>query len=526
MKKRFNTAGVCYPHVHYMMDTKDKLTKIVQLIEQGEYFTINRPRQYGKTTSLFYLEKLLQESEEYVVLKMSFEDIDDKFNKSDDAFAEIFVRKLEIAFKRKDSTVYELISELKHNIHTMNDLSEGITEIANAMDKKMVLLIDEVDASANYIPFLKFLAMLRTKYIDRYNPDNLTFHSIALTAVHDIKALKYKIRGADGKTKYNSPWNIAADFKVDMSFNTQEIMPMLEEYCAVESITMDIPIIAERLYYYTSGHPFLVSILCKNIAEDILFVKPKEEQVQWTLDDVEQSVQMLLKEENTNFESLIKNIENHEKLYWLVHEVIINGTHIPFNPDEPIMKLGRMYGIFKENGKLKIHNRIYEQRLYNYMAAKTLQNFIEKKELRFGDYYITENNTLDIERVLKRFQQFMKEQRSTKDLAFVEREWRLIFLSFLKPIINGKGYDFKEVETSEEKRLDIVVTFYTHKYILELKIWRGPKAHEKGLDQLADYLDIHNVNKGYLLIFDTRKDKSEEAVTIQHKGKEIFAVWI
>lgn len=30
-----------------------------------------------------------------------------------------------------------------------------------------------------------------------------------------------------------------------------------------------------------------------------------------------------------------------------------------------------MYGIFKDNGLLKIHNRLYEQRIYNYLTAKT-----------------------------------------------------------------------------------------------------------------------------------------------------------
>ena len=120
----------------------------------------------------------------------------------------------------------------------------------------------------------------------------------------------------------------------------------------------------------------------------------------------------------------------------------------------------------------------------------------------------------------------MKEQRSKKDLYFLEREWRLVFLAFLKPILNGQGHDFKEVETSEEKRLDIVVTYLEYKYILELKLWRGEKAHKKGLNQLTNYLKAHSVNKGYLVIFDSRKIPTWEVKTIHHQDKEIFAVWI
>ncbi|HLP45286.1 MAG TPA: GxxExxY protein, partial [Candidatus Kapabacteria bacterium] len=68
-------------------------------------------------------------------------------------------------------------------------------------------------------------------------------------------------------------------------------------------------------------------------------------------------------------------------------------------------------------------------------------------------------------------------------------------------IINGKGFDFKEVEISEEKRLDIVVTYGSQKYIIELKKWYGEEAHRKGLKQLTDYLDRQEQNIGFLIIY-------------------------
>ena len=81
------------------------------------------------------------------------------------------------------------------------------------------------------------------------------------------------------------------------------------------------------------------------------------------------------------------------------------------------------------------------------------------------------------------------------------------FLAFIKPIINGTGFDFKEVQVSEEKRLDVVITYNSFKYIIEMKIWRGLKYHETGLKQLCDYLDIHGLDKGYLVIFNFNKNK-------------------
>ena len=53
--KRFNTTGLCNPEEDYMVDISEKLEKIKLLVENEKYFVINRPRQYGKTTTLFCL---------------------------------------------------------------------------------------------------------------------------------------------------------------------------------------------------------------------------------------------------------------------------------------------------------------------------------------------------------------------------------------------------------------------------------------------------------------------------------------
>lgn len=503
-----------------MMDNSAKVKEIMTLIENGEYFTINRPRQYGKTTTLHFLAEELKKLEPYLSIEMNFQGIDEQWHQSDNTFAQMFMQQLQKALKFTAPDAFTFLKGLEPAVQDMDNLSDAVTELVYQLKKKVVLIIDEVDASSNFLPFLNFLGMLRTKYMARFRPHQATFHSIVLAGVHDIKMLKYKLRPED-QAEYNSPWNIAADFKVDMSFNPIEIAPMLEEYCQAEGVKMNIPAIAGRLHYYTSGYPFLVSKLCKTIAEDIL---PGRTEQCWTLDDVEQSVQLLLKENNTNFDSLIKNMENNPGLYDLVHRVIINGDNIPFNPDEPITHLGRMYGIFKSNDRLKIHNRLYEQRLYNYMVVKTLISLDDKYD--YGGHFVTDDNRLDLEAVLLKFQHFMKMEYSQKDKSFLERHGRLVFLSFLNPILNGKGHAFKEVEISEEKRLDITITFYRHKYIVELKRWYGEKYHQKGIKQLSGYLDAHGLAEGYVVVFEYDKEKSWRQEWIEAHDKRIFAVWV
>ena len=526
MKKRFNTAGICIPQFHYMMDNRVQLKQIMKLIEYGEYFNINRPRQFGKTTTLYFLAEALRKSEIYLPIELNLQGIDSRWHESDMAFAQMFADQLIKALKYDSPNLFTFLKELRPNIQDMNALSDAITDFMHQADQKLVLLIDEVDVSSNYEPFLNFLGMLRTKYLGRMKPNQTTFYSIVLAGVHDIKSLKYKRRNPKD-AQNNSPWNIAASFKVDMRFNSKEIAPMLEEYGEAEGVTMDIPAIAERLHYHTSGYPFLVSKLCKTIAEDIL---PKRDNTSdfnrnWTLDDVEESVQLLLTEENTNFDSLIKNLENHKDLYDLVFRIVMEGDKIVYNPDNATIKKGVLYGVFKRNGNIKIHNRVYEQRIYNYMASNVATK-IHADNYNFENQFLLPNKELDLQKILLKFQQFMQEQYSDKDQPFLEREWRLIFLAFIKPIIIGGGHDFKEVQISAEKRLDIVITYFQHKYIVELKRWNGDKLHQEGIQQLSDYLTRQNKQKGYLVIFEYRTKKTWRKETILYEDKEIYAVWM
>ena len=116
----------------------------------------------------------------------------------------------------------------------------------------------------------------------------------------------------------------------------------------------------------------------------------------------------------------------------------------------------------------------------------------------------------------------MRENYSDRDERFLEREGRLIFLAYLKPILNGSGFNFKEPQISQERRLDVVITYNQFKYIVELKIWYGEAAHQKGLLQLADYLDRQNLQTGYLLIFDHSKEKQWQNDWIEVDGKRIL----
>jgi hypothetical protein len=268
-----------------------------------------------------------------------------------------------------------------------------------------------------------------------------------------------------------------------------------------------------------------VSYLCKIIAETIMPGKKKRE---WQPEDLVRAVQIALAKDNTNFESLIKNLENNPKLYELVFKIVMNEKEFSYNRRNSIIHLGTLYGILKDkNSKTRIHNRLYEQLIYDYMSSN-LETSEGMTINHVSSSYFQEDGTLNIDKVIGKFQEFMKEQYSTRDKNFLERNGRLLFLAFIKPIINGKGFDFKEAQISEEKRLDVVITVKNTKYIVELKIWRGDSYHKEGIRQLCDYLDRQNQAAGYLIIYDLRRESGRvgRREKIENHGKEIFAAWV
>lgn len=292
--------------------------------------------------------------------------------------------------------------------------------------------------------FLSFIGMLRNKYLAREVCKDYTFKSVILVGMYDVKSLKLKLRPEE-ETKYNSPWNIAVDFNVDMSFLPEEISNMLEDYCKVNDLNFDIKAISEELYFFTNGYPYLVSRLCQIIDEKI----NRDCKKPWTKEDVKKAVKIINEEVNTLFESIVKNLENNNELYELTKRILIEGEQIIFNPLDPIISLGLTYGIFKkgEDG-VEISSKVFEEIIYNYMISKIRTTAKNMSLYNIKSSFIKESGELNIEKILKRFQQFMKEQYSSKDEEFLEHhglnKGYLLIFNF------NKNKEFKEEKVNAE----------------------------------------------------------------------------
>ena len=521
--KRFNVTGNCIPEENYMVDIGDKIAEIKKLIDDKYYFTINRARQYGKTTTLGMLERTLKD--EYAVASISFQGVSDGNFSTEENFCESITRHISKAlrFSSADREYAEKWNNL--SIADFDSLSEHITKMCEG--KKVVLMIDEADNASDNRIFVRFLNMLREKYIARRNGKDHTFQSVILAGVYDLKNMKLKMikegsyTPTETETKlYNSPWNIAVDFEVDMSFCPAEIATMLGEYDAEHSTGMDIAAISEEIYAYTSGYPFLVSRICQCIDEEL--------GKNWTSEGVREAVKILLAEKNTLFDDLFKNLENNKELHDFIYELLILGDFKPYMPYDPIVSIGERYGYFAKIGngsaKVVISNKIFELLMTDYYIVKDLRS---KKQIT-GVFHtdVTKDGRFDMELCFRKFAEHYAEIYSKNDAEFLERHGRLIFLSYLKPLINGGGFWHIESQLIDLRRMDIVVDYGREQFIIELKLWKGKQYQKDAYEQLLGYMETKRANLGYLLTFDFRKGakKDRKAEWVETNGKKIFEV--
>ena len=515
--KAFNTTGVCVPERHYMVDLGGRVAQIKAMVDAGQYFTINRARQFGKSTTLAALAKYMKD--DYVVLRLDFQGIGSDGFMSEESFVQAFCRLI----RKKKKSGLSIPDVINAALNTyiedagsrakLDALFEVLNDWCSMSSSKIVLIIDEVDSATNNQVFLDFLAQLREGYLNRDAEGVPAFQSVILAGVTDVKNLRRKLR-PDEDHKFNSPWNIAADFNVDMSFNADEIAAMLEEYEADHRTGMDIKAVAQEIHNFTSGYPFLVSRICQLIDVN---------GVSWTVEGVTEIVRWILMEENTLFDSLMGKVQGNEGLSKTLQEILFSGERVSYSAYDVSMSDARMYGlIVNDNGVAKISNRIFETLLYEFYltSEERKKSAIFRAGSAERETFVVDGR-LQMEYLLQRFVTVFDDLYGDQDSRFDEEEGRRRFLLFVRAIINGGGNYYVEAQTRNKERMDLVIDYGGERFVVELKIWRGNAYNERGEKQLAAYLDYFHLKKGYMLSYNFNKTKTQGIRRIQIGDKEL-----
>ena len=523
--KEFNTTAVCIPKKHYMVDLSERVAEIKKLVDAGKYFTINRARQYGKTTTLKALQQAL--INDYIVLNLSFERVTEANFSSEQSFVKAFCR----LFKKNPALYSSIPEEIRNQFEEyinrkedkaeMDELFLTLGEWCSISEKPIVMFIDEADSATNNQVFLDFLAGLRAGYISRDTDDVPTFQSVILAGVTDVKHLKSKIRD-DAEHKVNSPWNIAADFDIDMSLSESGIKGMLDEYEADHHTGMDTAAIAKSIREYTNGYPFLVSRICQLLDEDVSRTMTLEEA--WTNRGIDEAVKLILAENNTLFQSLTKNLDYYPELKTSIRSILMEGTRFTYNAQQDAVVQMQMYGLIRnDHNTVRVANRIFETMLYNlFLSDEELKQNVFSREGELAKNIFIEDGKLNVRLILSRFIDTYHEVCGPLEERFKEKDGREQFLLYLKPIINGTGNYYIEAQTRDQRRTDVIIDYLGQQYIIELKIWYGERYNADGEKQISEYLDYFGLITGYMLSFNFNKKKESGVKRVQIGDKVLF----
>lgn len=371
MQKKF-TDDICKPELNYMVDITQKLDMIEEMVREGKYFTINRAPKYGKTTTLALLKRRLQNA--YSVWDVSFKD----FNPSSFENEDVFVRDLLNHFLRVENM--DEISK-KFMIEMLQESSSlRITKLGSLFKRiiqehmcEIVIIIDDIDPACDHKVFIDFLGILRNMFLERAD-GRAAFKSVILAGVYDVSNMRSFLKS---DYRYHSPWNIASDFNIDMSFSADSISKMLYEYKFDHALDFDVYWFGHQIYDVTAGYPYVVSRICQILDEEVCSEDAYgSRNAAWSPAGFQRAIQLLFDKPCVLFKDMEKNMAMYPALAKKAKNILL-GEEYAFTLGNDVIYLGFMLGYFNHiNGIVTIGNKIFEtylRKIFNLPEMQVIQ---------------------------------------------------------------------------------------------------------------------------------------------------------
>ena len=164
----------------------------------------------------------------------------------------------------------------------------------------------------------------------------------------------------------------------------------------------------------------------------------------------------------------------------------------------------RDLGIIADGSPIRFANPIYREIIPRVLSSPFQMAL--PTDLADPRWYI-KNARLDMEPLLDTFQTFYRRHSETwlKRYDFREVGRQLLPMAFLQRIVNAGGRIEREMAIGNG-RCDLLVEYGDQRLVIELKLYRDSVSEQEGLNQTARYLARLGLDRGYLLLFETRPD--------------------
>jgi hypothetical protein len=482
MARFFNTTEPCVSTDHYMLASAARLSDVTPFVERKQYFVVHAPRQTGKTTAMRGLAEQLRAQGMaacWVTLErcQGIEDLE----RAEPLWLQAlhqWSRDLPARWRAPDPAPFSAEA-------VGGRLGAYVRAWAASLDVPLVLLLDEADVVTGPA-VVSLLRQLRDGFMDRGVGRFPT--CVALIGMRDLR--DYPAASKNGSAvNPGSPFNIKAASITLRNFNAQEVGELLAQHTA-ETGQDFLPEAVEELARITDGQPFLVNALADLCVTQL--VPDRGQPISRA--HVDEARERLIRSRTTHLDSLAERLKE-PRVARIVQAVLLgDAPHtIPYDSDDfqHVLDLGL---IQRGPDGAEAANPLYRE-----VLARQLSYNVQAAVPRPDWPWATPEGRLDFPALLAAFRVWWRENADVvagQVPAYPEAVPHLALCAFLQRV----------------GAMDVLVTYGPDRFALELK--RIPTRDalesvvERGVAQLGTYLGTVGLDRGWLVVFDVRPDRS------------------
>ncbi|MEW5985730.1 MAG: ATP-binding protein [Chloroflexota bacterium] len=524
MMRFFNTAGPVNCQMHYCLPPLERLDlpDILQLIAQHKYFVLHAPRQVGKTSFLLALMEYLNQQGHYHCLYCNVEVGQYARENVAQAMQAILGEITSRAHTHlKDPFPASIWQQLlqEHGGAALNPL---LTRWAEASDKPLVLLVDEIDSLVGDT-LISVLRQLRAGYDKR---PHAFPQSIILCGVRDVR--DYRLLSDEGKAVVTggSAFNIkATSLRLD-DFNQTEVEALYRQHTEETGQVFE-PDALNLTWHLTQGQPWLVNALAYEVCFELRAGRDRTQPI--TAAMVQEAKEAIILRRETHLDQLVDKLKE-ARVRRVITPIVAGDVDPSLIPTDDIFYVRDLGLIRGDARQLTISNPIYQEIIPRELTFSTQQTISQE-----AVWYVNKDGRLDLAKLLTAFQQFFREHSEhwVERFDYKEAGPQLLMQAFLQRIVNGGGRVEREYGLGRQRTDLLVIWPYPggqQTAVIELKLlyrtWE--QTLSDGLAQTWEYMDKTGTAEGHLIIFDRRSGRSwEERIFVrpeQHQGHPI-TVW-
>jgi hypothetical protein len=516
----FNTAGPVNQTKHYIVPPLERfdLSEIETLIAQEKYFVLHAPRQTGKTSSMLALVDHLNAGKNYRALYCNVETAQTAREDVAKGVKSILVTLgNRAANDLDDDYLSQNWKDILAECGEHDALTVSLTRFSQSNDLPLVLVMDEIDALVGDT-LISVLRQIRSGYPQR--PGQFP-SSIVLCGVRDVR--DYRIHSGSGKEIITggSAFNVKAESLRMGDFVKEEVVLLLQQHTAEtgQSFTPDA---VACIWHLSQGQPWLVNALAYETTFKMKQGRNRTRPIDKEM--VDQAKENLILRRETHLDQLADKLRE-ARVHRVVAGLLSGRAAVAGNLPEDDIQYVTDLGLIRRKPQVAIANPIYREIIPRMLTAAT-QDTLSHQTV----WYITPDHRLDMDKLMKAFQEFFQEHSAhwLERFQYKEAGPQLLLQAFLQRIINSGGRIEREYGLGRQ-RVDLLVMWPLEPEEAALQAgrpswtrWQGPvqkvvvelkvlhkgleQTIAKGLDQTRTYMDTCGTTDGHLVIFNRDPD--------------------